>query len=56
MRCCLRKPLRQHLTACLMDVTCPELTNVHTSGRINPSPTFSRHHAHDNRTKPKHVN
>ncbi|MCL2049386.1 MAG: hypothetical protein FWG87_11750 [Defluviitaleaceae bacterium] len=20
MRCCLRKPLRQHLTACLMDV------------------------------------
>ncbi|MCL2049750.1 MAG: hypothetical protein FWG87_13605 [Defluviitaleaceae bacterium] len=25
MRCCLRKPLRQHLTACLMDVTRPRI-------------------------------
>ncbi|MCL2049066.1 MAG: hypothetical protein FWG87_10100 [Defluviitaleaceae bacterium] len=39
MRCCLRKPLRQHLTACLMDVIRRELTNVHTSGRTSPSPT-----------------
>ncbi|MCL2048301.1 MAG: hypothetical protein FWG87_06195 [Defluviitaleaceae bacterium] len=36
MRCCLRKPLRQDLTACLMDVTRPELTSVHTSGGASP--------------------
>ncbi|MCL2048208.1 MAG: hypothetical protein FWG87_05725, partial [Defluviitaleaceae bacterium] len=39
VRCCLRKPLRQHLTACLMDVIRPELTSVHTSGRTSPPPT-----------------
>ncbi|MCL2048338.1 MAG: hypothetical protein FWG87_06385 [Defluviitaleaceae bacterium] len=25
MRCCLRKPLRQHLTACSMDVIRPKI-------------------------------
>ncbi|MCL2047798.1 MAG: hypothetical protein FWG87_03630 [Defluviitaleaceae bacterium] len=25
VRCCLRKPLRQHLTACLMDVARPRI-------------------------------
>ncbi|MCL2049487.1 MAG: hypothetical protein FWG87_12265 [Defluviitaleaceae bacterium] len=36
-----------------MHITRPELTNVKTSGRINPSPTIDRH---NNRTNDKHTN